>query len=159
MKRKKNEIISDELIASVTAEAIDSPRGRTNFNFHELDEVYQRFLNVLTITTYIQPHMHTSKPETFIVLQGKVGCIIFDELGIVMERHTLSADGPVYGIDILPRQYHTIVCLTNKAVCFEGKSGPYNPDTDKNFSSWSPSEKEDESREYLELLKNNFLTV
>ena len=158
MKRKKTEIISDELISRVSREANENPRGRTNFNFHDLDEVYQRFLNVLTRDTYIQPHMHTGKPETFIVLKGKVGCIIFDELGVVAEKHVLSTEGPVYGVDILPKQYHTIICLSREAVCFEGKSGPYIADKDKNFSSWSPSEKEEESLEYLDQLRRNFLT-
>lgn len=149
-----NRLISEENFLRLTAIAKSSPRGRINHNFHELSEVYQRFLNVLTENTYIQPHKHTSKPETFIALKGEIACFLFDDNGNVTERYLLSGNGPVYGIDILPGTYHTIVCLTESAACFEGKSGPYIPDADKEFARWAPAENDGGAKNYLGTLKN-----
>ncbi|MBM9499262.1 WbuC family cupin fold metalloprotein [Leptospira sp. 201903071] len=152
------QLITDSLFQEVLEKAGASLRGRANHNFHELSEVYQRFLNVLTKSTYVQAHRHKSPPksETFLVLKGSLGFILFNDDGSVMETHLLSADGPTYGIDVAPGVYHSLVCLSDNAICFEGKSGPYNPNTDKDFASWAPAENESETEKYLEKLRSLF---
>lgn len=81
----------------MTNQANVSPRKRSNHNFHELTEVYQRFLNVLTKGTYVQPHKHENppKPETFIALKGKLGFLIFDEIGNITGKYLLSDNRPI----------------------------------------------------------------
>lgn len=138
------QLIDHRLFEKIIFEAKSSPRKRKNFNFHRLTEVYQRFLNVLTTDTYVAVHRHLAdpKPETFIILQGTVGFLIFNDDASIKEKHILSAQGPVVGIDIQPGIWHNLVCLSNVAVCFEGKSGPYNESIDKEFHSTSPMEGE-----------------
>lgn len=152
------QLITDSLFQEVLEKANASPRGRANHNFHELSEVYQRFLNVLTKNTYVQAHRHKSPPkaETFLVLQGSLGFILFNDDGSVLETHLLSAEGPSYGIDVAPGVFHTLVCLSENAICFEGKSGPYNPSTDKDFAPWAPAEGESGWEKYLENLRTLF---
>lgn len=136
------QIIDQHLIHSLKEKASQSSRGRTNYNFHKLEEVYQRFLNVLTKETYISPHRHKSdpKPETFVVLEGEIGFLIFTDEGKIQESHHLTSQGPKRGIDIAPGIWHSLVCLTDHAVCFEGKSGPYDPRIDKEFHPQFPLE-------------------
>ncbi|WP_174714639.1 WbuC family cupin fold metalloprotein [Leptospira yasudae] len=152
------QLLTVSLFSEVLQKANTSPRKRANHNFHELSEVYQRFLNVLTKDTYIQAHRHKSppKPETFLVLKGSLGFVLFNEDGSIQETHLLSSEGPVYGIDIAPGVYHTLVCLSETAICFEGKSGPYDPTTDKGFAPWAPSESDSDRLEYLEKLRSLF---
>ncbi|EPG65420.1 WbuC family cupin fold metalloprotein [Leptospira wolffii] len=158
--RPVKQLIDQELFERLLPQASSSARGRTNHNFHELQEPYQRFLNVLTKETYVQAHRHKSppKPETFLVLKGSLGFILFEEDGNIKETHLLSSDGPVYGIDLSPGVYHSLVCLSEACICFEGKSGPYDPKTDKEFASWAPPENDPESRAYLENLRSLFKT-
>jgi len=153
------QLIDHKLIERVISEAKSSPRKRKNFNFHQLPEVYQRFLNVLTASTFVSVHRHLSdpKPETFVILQGEVGFIIFDNDGSIKEKHLLSSKGPVYGIDIQPGVWHNLVCLSEVAVCFEGKSGPYIETTDKEFLSHFPAEGDPKSEDQLREWKNLFL--
>lgn len=157
--KEQVQLITETLFESVSDKAKRSPRKRSNHNFHELSEVYQRFLNVLTKGTYIQPHKHQNppKPETFIVLKGKLGFLIFDESGNIREKHLLSSEGPTFGIDIQPGVWHTIVTLTDVCVCFEGKSGPYDPTEDKFFASWAPTEADDSRLKVLENWEKLFL--
>ncbi|XDD50319.1 WbuC family cupin fold metalloprotein [Leptospira sp. WS92.C1] len=152
------QLLTDSLFTEILEKADASPRGRANHNFHELSEVYQRFLNVLTKEAYIQAHRHKfpPKPETFLVLKGSLGFILFNEDGSILETHHLKAEGPIYGIDIAPGVYHTLVCLSKTAVCFEGKSGPYDPLTDKDFAPWAPSETDSDRKEFLKKLKKLF---
>lgn len=85
-----------------------------------------------------------------------MGFILFNEDGSIQEKHVLSSEGPVFGIDVQPGVYHSIVCLSKECICFEGKSGPYDPQTDKEFAIWSPSESDPKKTEYLEFLRNLF---
>ncbi|WP_341867513.1 WbuC family cupin fold metalloprotein [Leptospira dzoumogneensis] len=158
LSRPDKLLIDQELFDKLLPLASSSARGRTNHNFHELLEPYQRFLNVLTKDTYVQAHRHKNppKPETFLVLKGKLGFLLFEEDGTVRDKHILSSDGPVYGIDILPGVYHTLVCLTETCICFEGKSGPYDPTTDKEFASWAPPENSEGKIQYLDFLRSLF---
>ncbi len=143
--KEKVQLITEELFSSVSEKAKLSPRKRANHNFHELAEVYQRFLNVLTKGTYVQPHKHENppKPETFIALKGSLGFLIFDENGNITGKYLLSEKGPIYGIDVQPGVWHGLVTLSDVCVCFEGKSGPYDPKEDKFFASWAPTEADD----------------
>ncbi|HMV78715.1 MAG TPA: WbuC family cupin fold metalloprotein [Leptospiraceae bacterium] len=120
-----------------------SPRKRSNCNFHELHEVCQRFLNVLLKDTYVQPHIHKNppKPETFLVIKGELGFLTFDYNENVITRHRLSEKGPIYGIDIQPGVWH----ISETCICFEGKSGPYDPSVDKMFADWAPTEQDESS--------------
>jgi cupin fold WbuC family metalloprotein len=129
------QLIDHSLFEKVISEAKQSPRKRKNFNFHELTDVYQRFLNVLTQSTYVAVHRHLNdpKPETFVLLQGQIGFIIFNNDGSIKEKHLLSSEGPIVGIDIKAGVWHNLVCLSEVAVCFEGKSGPYVESVDKEF--------------------------
>jgi cupin fold WbuC family metalloprotein len=150
--------ISESLFSVVLEKANLSERKRANYNFHQYSETYQRFLNVLLKGTYICPHKHINpgKAETFLVLKGKVGFLAFDDRGKVIHQAVLSEDGPCYGIDIQPGVWHTIVCLSDVAVCFEGKTGPYDPNADKTFAVWAPLENEPAAGTYAESLFRRF---
>lgn len=152
-------IISNTLIDEVKQRAENSPRKRINFNFHQLDEVYQRFLNVLVFGTYICPHKHSNPPksESFLVLEGRLAILIFDDCGGIIEKHILDPNLRQYGVDISPNIWHSIVVLSEFCVCFEGKTGPYNPSTDKNFASWAPMENTSDSTAYLDSLLSKIL--
>ena len=126
----------------------------------ELDETYQRFLNILCKGTYVRPHRHTNPPkaETFLILEGNISFLIFSDQGEIIESHILQAGGSKYGIDILPGVWHSLVCISDTAVCFEGKHGPYNPANDKDFASWAPLENTEEAKQYLSLLEKGIIS-
>ena len=138
------QLISERLIDELRAKAIESPRGRVNRNFHAgADDAVHRFLNVLTRGTYVQPHRHFHPPkhESFIVLEGTVAVIAFNDDGEVLQRWNLTAEpGGNRGIDFPAGLWHTIAALTDTAVCFEVKPGPWDPATDKEFAAWAPAE-------------------
>lgn len=138
------QLISAPLIAELRRRAIESPRGRTNRNFHSsAQDPVHRFLNVLTRGTYVQPHRHFDPPkhESFIVLEGRVAVVVFEDDGRLREHWILSAEpGENRGIDLPAGVWHTIAALSETAVCFEVKPGPWDPATDKEFAAWAPPE-------------------
>lgn len=147
----KVELISHHLISKTLDKAHLSQRKRMNHNFHELSENYQRFLNVLLKGTYVRPHRHSIPPkaETFLILKGEIAFLLFNEEGEIERQEMLSSGGPNYGIDIGPGIWHSLVCLSEEAICFEGKTGPYDPTVDKEFATWAPEEGSVEAEAYL----------
>ena len=150
--------ISATLFDEVADKAARSPRRRMNHNFHaSASDNPHRFLNVLLRGTYIRPHRHLDPPkaESFIVLEGQADLITFDESGNITRRYRLGGDasgGRLWGVDLTPGVWHTIVARTDRVVCFEVKPGPWEPASDKEFASWAPAENEKHVPEYLEAL-------
>jgi cupin fold WbuC family metalloprotein len=155
-------LIPSSLFDTVAGLAAESPRLRMNHNFHSgADDNPHRFLNVLLRGTYIRPHRHSDPPkaESFLVLEGMADVIIFDDDGSVTARYRLGAEsgsetgaGRVWGIDIPPGVWHTILPTTARAVCFEVKPGPWLPATDKEFASWAPAENDPAATSYCDRL-------
>jgi len=162
------QLLSDSLIQSLVEKAKASPRLRANHNFHAgPDDNPHRFLNVLTLGTYIAPHRHRNPPkaESFIVLDGYVAFVMFDNSGAV-EQTIVLGSGPLpreipasakgtkaaRGIDVAPGVWHTIAALTPHAVCYEVKPGPWDPATDKEFAPWAPREGDAAASDYLQRL-------
>jgi cupin fold WbuC family metalloprotein len=151
-------LISASLFNTVTELAAASPRLRMNYNFHsDPADNPHRFLNVLLRGTYIRPHRHFAPPksESFLVLEGIADVILFDDRGAIAGRYRLgeeSPEGRLWGVDILPGVWHTILPRTTRVVCFEVKPGPWVPANDKEFASWSPAENDPDTAAYSKSL-------
>jgi cupin fold WbuC family metalloprotein len=152
--RPSIQLIDEALIEATLAKARSSPRLRANHNLHASHEDgFHRFLNAWVRGTYAAPHRHLGvpKPEAFITLRGKLACFIFDDAGAVVRSAVLGAGG-LWGIDIPPGVWHTLLPVTPEAVCFEVKPGPWEPATDKEFAPWAPREGDPGAAAYAEHL-------
>jgi len=157
--------LNSELVKVLIEKAKASPRLRTNYNFHaSFQENPHRFLNVMLRGSYFTPHRHLCPPkhESFLVLIGEVGFLQFDDNGNVIATHRLLSsglinnDGSVMGVDIQPGIWHNLVVISDVAVCYEVKPGPYDPNGDKEFASWAPHEGSEGCVAYLESLEKHF---
>ena len=147
------QLLDAGLFASLIERARQSPRLRTNHNFHSsMEDNPHRFLNVMVKGTYITPHRHRDPPksESFIVLEGELAFFTFDDAGQITGTHILGRDA--VGVDIQPGVWHTIAVLTEHVVCFEVKPGPYSPTNDKDFAAWAPREGDEGAVAYLDAL-------
>jgi len=155
-------IINKQLLDEITAAAIESPRFRKNWNIHPNDEFpTHRLLNAIEPESYIRPHRHLDplKDETFIIVRGRLGILVFDDAGKVCEKVLLDADGENIGADIPAGCFHTAVSLAAGTVFFEAKSGPYLQLSDAEKAGWAPEDGADAVREYLLALKREFATL
>ncbi len=129
-----------------------------NHNFHTgPDDNPHRFLNILLAGTYVRPHRHTTPPkaESFLVLEGAADVILFDDQGKETTRYRLGVGGSgdhLWGVDLPPGIWHTIVARSPRVVCFEVKPGPWKPATDKDFAAWAPAEGDPAAAAYLQSL-------
>ena len=145
------QLIDTALLDATLARALTAPRGRVNHNFHpDMASNPHRFLNAWTRGSYAAPHRHLAvpKPESFLVLRGELALFVFDDAGGITEKHILGRDG-VLGIDLAPGLWHTVAALSETAICFEVKAGPYDVATDKEFAPWAPREGDPAAAAYL----------
>jgi cupin fold WbuC family metalloprotein len=148
------QLIDQALLDRTIQKALAAPRLRTNHNFHESAQHNpHRFLNALVRGTYCPPHRHLNPPksESFLALRGEIVFFVFDDDGTVRERHVLGRDS-LLGIDVEPGVWHSIAVLTDTAVCYEVKPGPWDPGTDKDYPAWAPREGDPRAGAYLQEL-------
>jgi len=151
-------IINRQLLDEVTAAAKVNHRQRKNWNIHPGDYFpAQRLLNAMEPTAYIRPHKHLDplKDETFMIVRGRLGVLVFDENGIVTEKLLLAANGENIGVDIPSGVFHTAVSLAEGTIFFEAKAGPYQPLSEDEKPAWAPEEGV-AAEDYLFALKKEF---
>lgn len=147
------QLLDSALFTALVERARQSPRLRTNHNFHaSLDDNPHRFLNVMIRGTYIAPHRHLDPPkaESFLVLEGEIAFFTFEDAGRIATSHILGRDA--IGIDVVPGVWHTMTPLTPHAICYEVKPGPYLASNDKDFAPWAPREGDPGVPGYLQSL-------
>jgi cupin fold WbuC family metalloprotein len=152
-------LITAECLDALSKAAAEAPRRRRNLDFHAFAaHPAQRLLNAVEPDSYVRPHRHLDslKEETFIVLRGAFGLVLFDEIGNVERTVTLRAAGPVIGANVPAGVFHSLVALEPGSVFFEAKAGPYEPATDKDWPAWAPPEGERAALQYLERLRALF---
>lgn len=149
--------INTKLIDEVSGKAKSSLRKRMNYNFHkEMSDPLHRMINALEPGTYVRPHKHENpdKMESFVVLTGKVLVITFNDGGDIVDYCILDPKAGKYGVEIAPREFHTIISLQKGSAVYEVKNGPYSVVDDKNFAEWAPPEGSKEVGEYMDGILN-----
>jgi cupin fold WbuC family metalloprotein len=142
--------ISTELIDNVIDQARKSPRLRMNYNFHpELGDPVQRLLNALEPWTYIRPHKHTTKEESFVLLRGTILAVAFNDDGTIRDHAVLSQASGILGIEFEENCFHMLTSLETGSAVFEIKEGPFVPHTEGSSAPWAPKEGSPEAKGFL----------
>ncbi|HEY5956612.1 MAG TPA: WbuC family cupin fold metalloprotein [Polyangiaceae bacterium] len=152
--REPIQLITTALLDATIERARGSERRRINHNFHADDAANpHRFLNALIRGTYVTPHRHVTPPkhESFLVLTGQVAFFLFDADGNISNCYRMCETG-VRGIDLAPGIWHSMAALSESAVIYEVKPGPYAPASDKDFAPFAPREGDASATEYLKRL-------
>ncbi|GGP26577.1 WbuC family cupin fold metalloprotein [Silvimonas amylolytica] len=152
-------LIDQNMLAQLSVEAAAAPRLRKNRNFHEHNEdLCHRMLNALQPGTYVQPHCHldATKEESIIALSGRLGCLVFDKTGKVVQACELVPGGQNVGINIPAGTFHSLVALEPNSVFFESKQGPYTPISAAEKAPWAPAEGESSCADYLSFMLQHF---
>jgi len=136
-------IVDRRLLDQLSIQARENPRLRKNWNIHPSDDFCcHRLLNAIEPGSYIRPHRHLdpTKDETFMIVRGRLGVILFDEAGLVAKKILLAADGDTLAVDIPHGIFHAAVSLAPGTIFFEAKAGPYLPLADGERAAWAPED-------------------
>ncbi|HLD79076.1 MAG TPA: WbuC family cupin fold metalloprotein [Candidatus Nanoarchaeia archaeon] len=127
-------------VCKLKAEQNERKRSRICAHTDKNDTVHEMLI-ALGKETYIRPHKHLQKPESFHVIEGSAKVIIFDEQGKIKEVVEMgdyqSHQQCYYRLN--GALYHTVIITSPYFVFHETTKGPFEKE-ETIFASWSPEE-------------------
>ncbi len=129
-------------VAEVVRKGTTIARKRSRLCAHPgPEDKLHEMLICLERSTYIRPHRHGAKPESFHVVEGELDVVIFHDDGAVREvvRMGPYSSGKAFYYRVMEPSYHTVLIRTPFALFHETTTGPFNR-ADTEFAPWSPAE-------------------
>lgn len=89
--------------------------------------------------TYVAPHRHLSKSESFLIVEGEATVLLFDEDGRAVERLPMgaAATGRPFFYRMPARRYHSLIVESEVLVFAEATKGPFVKEDMQN-APWAP---------------------
>ena len=120
--------LGDEQIAFLKSQAKASPRRRARICAHKSnDDALHEMLIAICADSYIHPHKHLGKSESFHIVEGDVDVAVFDDAGAVADVIELGPPGSgrqfFYRLD--HGAFHTLLIRTPFLVVHEVTNGPF----------------------------------
>jgi cupin fold WbuC family metalloprotein len=143
-------LYAEEPIVTVDAMAIEAlkrgaaanPRGRIRLCAHRgMADRLHEMLIVHTRDTYVRPHKHVDKCESFHVIEGEVDVVIFDEAGGITDVIAMGSlqSGRRFYYRIADPLYHTLLIRSDVLVFHETTLGPFRREQTV-FAPWAPED-------------------
>ncbi len=147
-----------EQLNELKAKALAAPLKRARINLHEhLTDRVQEMVIAEHRDTYVRPHRHPGRLESFHMIEGVCTVVIFNDDGTIRQKVPLSA--PLAwlnlhlptneGYSLVCRQrepvWHTVLVETDFAVIHEVVEGPFPYETE--WAPWSPRAEDTEAVE------------
>ncbi len=147
-----NHVVTFDLsqLPALKAAALAHPLKRARINLHA-DPAKDRVQEMIIAEhrdTYVRPHRHPGRLESFHIVDGYCTVLIFDDAGNVTQKIRM---GNVLGWErsLLCRQresvWHTVLVETDFAVIHEVVEGPFPYETE--WAPWSPRAEDTEAVE------------
>lgn len=109
-------------------QARENPRGRARICAHKTNEdALHEMLIAIAAESYIHPHRHVGKSESFHVVEGEVDIVIFDEGGAIADIIDMGAigSGRKFYYRLSDSAFHTLLIRTDFLVVHEVTNGPF----------------------------------
>ena len=135
--------ISKNDIDSLIKAAEDNPRQRARYCTHSSteDDVHEMVIYHKK-GTYIRPHKHLGKTESFLLISGEADVLIFDEDGNLLEARNMGKyeTGKNYYYRIPDSCFHAQI-FRKDTIFHEATKGPFDVNSTIN-AIWAPKETE-----------------
>ncbi len=101
------------------------------------DNILQEMFICRYIGDYCMPDKHHNMPESHTIIEGTEAIVLFDDFGGIQDIFILDRDKGYLTYRIDSEVYHMTIPLTEYAVDFEVKPGPFKPEMNI-FPKWAP---------------------
>lgn len=147
-------IVTPHSISELKSLALKNSRKRIRQNLHcSMDDSVHEMIIVHTLDTYVRPHKHSTKSESFHIIEGDFTVLIFDDKGEVIKTIPMSANNAnkPFCYRLAPGIWHSLVPETEFIVFHETTAGPFVPNSAE-FAPWSPDENDAGALDYFKHL-------
>ncbi|MDP2342935.1 MAG: WbuC family cupin fold metalloprotein [Deltaproteobacteria bacterium] len=139
--------VDDGVIAALKAAVPGSPLGRVRLCAHRhADDRVQEMLIVLGRASYVRPHRHLAKTESFHVVEGEADVVVFADDGAIERVVPLGPPGGGWSFfyRLQTSRFHTVLIRSEYLVIHETTNGPFRPDETVQ-ASWAPADDDDDA--------------
>jgi cupin fold WbuC family metalloprotein len=141
-------------LTPVVQRATQSPRRRARLCAHPgpTDSLHEMLI-CLARGTYVRPHRHRGKSESFHLIAGELDVVLFEDDGTIRATIRLGpySSNQVFFYRLMEPCYHTVLVASESAVFHETTNGPFDPQTTE-LAPWAPAEGDEQAAEYLDQL-------
>ena len=133
-------VVGPEALAEVVSSALSNTTGRARINAHaSMEAPVHEMIIAFRGGSYIRPHRHKTKRESFHVISGRLDALTYDEEGHVKERIPLGSldSGLPFYLRSEQNDLHGFVVVSDVAIVHETTSGPFEQD-ESIFPDWAP---------------------
>lgn len=119
-----------EEVAFLKEAAARSPRKRARICAHKTNgDALHEMLIAIAGDSYIRPHKHFGKSESFHIVEGQVDVAVFDDGGALVDVIELGAPGSGrrFYYRLSESAFHTLVIRSDFLVMHEVTNGPFDP--------------------------------
>ena len=130
-------------IESLKAKALRNERERVRFCSHRsVQDPVHEMLIVHTKGTYVRPHKHPNKSESFHIIEGNLDIVVFGDAGEPRKVIRLGdySSGENFFWRLSDSYYHTVIPRSDVVVFHETTNGPFERASSNVPAPWSPEE-------------------
>ena len=147
--------ISEHDINFIKEVAKTTPRKRARICAHQSNQhALHEMMIAICADSYIHPHRHIGKSESFHVIEGEVDVVVMSDNGGIKEVVELgdSKSNRNFYYRLSNAYFHTLIIKSDLLVVHEVTNGPFLP-TETELASFAPQESESEAaNEYMSSL-------
>ena len=114
------------------------PNKRARICLHKDDgEMIQEMIIAFCKDSYIRPHRHIDKSESYHIIEGRIEIIFYNDNGIEIDKVVLSdkMDEHPFLFRISNSDWHTVVPKSDFVIIHEVTKGPFNKNSSE-FADW-----------------------
>ena len=145
-KKNHENIIDYENINFLKQKAKESFLKRARYCLHNShSDLIHEMIIVFCKNSYIRPHKHLNKTESFHLIEGSMLIFFFDDLGNIDNKILLdvSKKSKPFFYRLVTSKWHCVVPLSEFVVIHETTNGPYN-EHDNIYPTWAPYNEEND---------------
>jgi len=151
-------LVSAGVIEILKSAARTNSKRRARFCAHPSAEADQHDMLIVSHRdTYVAPHRHLDKSESFTILEGAALVLLFAESGPLRQIEKMGAlgSGLPFFYRMPPLQFHSLAIESELLVFLESAKGPFRADAMEN-AAWAPGPADAENgKRYIASLLNS----
>lgn len=133
-------LVDTRIVEFLKAEAKKSGTRRARLCAHPEPASPQHDMLIVSLAgTYVAPHRHLAKTESFLIVEGVAEIALFDEQGAVTDVVTMgeSGSGKPFFYRMPAGQFHSLRVLSDALVFVESTIGPFRREESED-APWAP---------------------
>lgn len=152
--------VTGDDILFLKAQAAKNERRRVRLCAHpgNADPLHEMLI-IHARKTYVPPHKHVNKSESFHIVEGALSVFLFDDEGRILETIRMGevASGRVFYYRLSSSIYHSVLPESEFVVFHEVTNGPFDRQ-DMIIAPWAPADEDYGAQErFTDSLLNNIL--